>query len=96
MTQPKSSINRLLAALPEKEYRRLEPYLTFVSLSAGAVCYEASERIDTVYFPNTALISIISTLSDGFTTEVGLVGCTGMLGLPIIPVQPTRPTSVVL
>ena len=84
MSQPVSPINRLLAALPEIEYRRLEPYLTFVSLRSGEICYEASEKIDTVYFPNTALISIVSTLRDGFTTEVGLVGHTGMLGLPII------------
>lgn len=79
-----SSINRLLTALPEIEYRRLEPYLSFVSLSIGEICYEASEKIDTVYFPDNALISLVSTLSDGSTTEVSLVGCTGMVGLPVI------------
>ena len=84
MSRSMSSINRLLAKLPEIEYRRLEPYLSFASLSMGEICYEAAEKIDTVYFPDTALISIVSILSDGLTTEVGLVGCTGMLGLPII------------
>lgn len=84
MSQSRFSINRLLTALPENEYRRLEPYLTFASLPMGEICYEASEKIDTVYFPNTALISLVSTLSDGFTTEVSLVGCAGMVGLPVI------------
>lgn len=79
-----SSINRLLAALPEIVYRRLEPYLTFVSLPVGEICYEALEEIDTVYFPDTALISSVSTLSDGFTSEISLVGSTGMIGLPVI------------
>ena len=79
-----SSINRLLAALPEIVYRRLEPYLTFVSLPVGEICYEALEEIDTVYFPDTALISLVSTLSDGFTSEISLVGSTGMIGLPVI------------
>ena len=78
------SSNRLLAALPENEYQRLEPYFNFVSLPVGEICYEALEEIDTVYFPDTALISLVSTLSDGFTTEVSLVGCTGMVGLPVI------------
>ena len=79
-----SSVNHLLAALPEIEYQRLEPYLTSVSLSAGETCYEALEKIDTVYFPDTALISLVSTLSDGFTSEVSLIGCRGIVGLPVI------------
>lgn len=81
MSQP---INRLLAALPEIEYRRLEPYLTYVSLSVGENCHDALEEIDTVYFPHTALISLVSTLSEGYTTEVSLIGYTGVVGLPII------------
>ncbi len=84
MSRSMSSINRLLAKLPEIEYRRLEPYLSFASLSMGEICYEAAEKIDTVYFPDTALISLVSTLSDGFTSEVSLVGCTGMIGLPAV------------
>ena len=84
MSRSMSSNNRLLAALPEIEYQRLEPYLSFVSLPMGEICYEALEKIDTVYFPDTALVSLVSTLSDGFTTEVSLVGCTGMVGLPVV------------
>lgn len=85
MSQDRSrSDNRLLAALPEDEYRRLEPYLMPISLSAGTVLYEASEKIDTVYFPNTALISLVSILANGATTEISLIGGTGMVGLPVI------------
>ncbi|MGV2831035.1 Crp/Fnr family transcriptional regulator [Myxosarcina sp. GI1(2024)] len=76
--------NRLLASLPEDEYQRLEPHLTSVQLPVNTVLYEASEKIETVYFPNTAIISIVSILSNGATTEVGLVGGTGMVGLPVI------------
>ena len=76
--------NRILAALPEAEYQRLEPYLTSVSVARGTVLYEAGERIETIYFPKTSLISLVNILSDGATTEVGLVGATGMVGLPVI------------
>lgn len=76
--------NRLLAALPELEYQRLAPHLTPVSLTMGAVLHEASEKIETVYFPNNALISLVSTLKNGATTEIAVIGGTGMLGLPVI------------
>ena len=78
------SANRLLSALPTSEYLRLEPYLTRVSLRQGTVFHEASERIETVYFPNTALISLVSTLKNGATTEIALVGGTGMIGLEVV------------
>ena len=50
----------------------------------GEICYQADEKIDTIYFPDRGLISLVSTLSDGFSAEVSLVGCTGMVGLPVI------------
>ena len=77
------SANRLLSSLPEIEYQRLEPYLFPVKLSLGRIFYEASEKIETVYFPQTALISLVSILDNGATTEIGLIGGTGIVGLPV-------------
>jgi CRP-like cAMP-binding protein len=74
-------INCLLAALPEHEYCRLKPHLIHESLSVGTVLYEASEKIETFYFPDSALISLVKTLNNGTTTEIGLIGKTGMVGL---------------
>ncbi|MBF2018887.1 MAG: Crp/Fnr family transcriptional regulator [Hydrococcus sp. C42_A2020_068] len=76
-------INQLLAALPRSEYQRLAPHLQLVSLSAGQVLYEPGETISEVYFPNRAMISLVSIMEDGSTTEVGLVGNEGMVGLPV-------------
>lgn len=85
MTQDHSrSANRLLAALPEDEYNRLKPHLVYESVTVGTVFYEASEKIETVYFPNRALISLVNTLSNGATTEIGIIGGTEMIGLPVI------------
>jgi CRP-like cAMP-binding protein len=78
------SANRLLSSLPENEYERLEPYLISTTLSTGTVFYEAGEQIETVYFPNTSLISLVNTLENGATTEISLVGGTGVVGLPVI------------
>ena len=78
------STNHLLAALPKDEYQRLEAYLTPTSLSTGTVIYKPLERIETVYFPNNALISSTYSLSNGSSVEIGLIGSTGMIGLPVI------------
>ena len=84
MPQDKSrSLNCLLSSLPEIEYQRLEPYLTSVKLPLSTILYEVSEKIETVYFPQTALISLVSTLKNGATTEISLIGGTGIVGLPV-------------
>ena len=78
------STNRLLAALPETVYKRLEPYLTSISVPRETVFYEALEEIETVYFPQTALICLVNTLTNGTNTEVGIIGFTGMIGLEVL------------
>jgi hypothetical protein len=63
MSQNRShAANRLLASLPEEEYQRLEPHLSFVSLPLGKVFYEALEKIEYIYFPETALISLVNLI----------------------------------
>ena len=78
------SANRLIASLPEVEYQRLKPYLTSVSLTLHTILYEASDKTETIYFPNTMLISLVHTLQNGATTEVSLIGNTGMIGISAI------------
>jgi CRP-like cAMP-binding protein len=81
---PNAPRNRLLAALPTDDYQRLRPHLNQVTLSTNQPIYEAGEPIDYVYFPEDSIISLVSTLKDGSTLEVGLVGNEGMVGIPVI------------
>jgi CRP-like cAMP-binding protein len=78
---PQVSANRLLMALPSGEYERLIPYLEPVSLILGQTLYQPKELIKEVYFPLEAMISLVSIMKDGSTTEIGLVGNEGMVGL---------------
>ena len=78
------STNQLLSALPLEEYQRLLPHLEHISLTLGKVLYEPGKSITEVYFPNEAMLSLVSVMKDGSTTEVGLVGNEGMIGLPVI------------
>jgi len=75
--------NRLLNALVSRDYDHLVPHLEQVELSLGQVIYSAESEIDYVYFPENSVVSLLSTLKDGGTSEVGLVGREGMVGLTI-------------
>ncbi|HZI86072.1 MAG TPA: cyclic nucleotide-binding domain-containing protein, partial [Pyrinomonadaceae bacterium] len=76
-------MNRILAALNEAEYRNLLSQLETVSLAQGEVIYQAEGRIDYVFFPETSVLSMLSTMEDGRTVEVGPVGREGVVGLRI-------------
>lgn len=79
-----SPINRLLAALPTTEYDRLAPYLQLVSLPLGKILYEPNQLIQEVYFPNQAMISLASMVTNHGKGAIALIGNEGMLGLPVI------------
>jgi CRP-like cAMP-binding protein len=76
--------NRILNALPDEEYERLAPHLEFIETKHGQTLYQTNQTIDYVYFPNRAMISLVSQLSDGASVEVGVVGFEGMAGLPYV------------
>jgi CRP-like cAMP-binding protein len=80
-------------SLPREEYERLLPNLEFVSLEFKQVLYEPNQSIDSVYFPNNGIISLVTITEDGETVEAATVGNEGMIGICIllgvdrIPVQ---------
>jgi CRP-like cAMP-binding protein len=76
--------NRLLAALPAADYQRLKDSLELVPLPLRQVIYETGDPITNVYFPRTAIVSLVATLEDGSTMEAGLVGQEGMAGIPVL------------
>lgn len=75
--------NRLLAALPKKEYQHLLPELTQVRLAFGEILYERGDTIPYIYFPNDSIISLLSTVAERSILEVGIVGNEGMAGLSV-------------
>lgn len=79
-----TAINELLAALPLEEYQRLTPYLEIVDLISGEVLAEPGEIMTEVYFPVGAMVSLVSIMENGSTTEISLVGKEGMVGFPVI------------
>lgn len=86
--------NYLLSALPQDDWQAIEPYLELVRLSAGQVLYDAGEIIKSVYFPTTAIVSMLCLLEDGATVEVAAVGAEGMVGVPVLMGGGTMPCRV--
>ena len=76
--------NRLLAALPADVYDRLRAAMTPVELRHAHRIYELGEPITQVYFPLTALVSLMIVLEDGKQVEMAAVGREGMAGLPVV------------
>lgn len=77
-------VNRLLAALPPREYERLFPHLRSVVLAFRAVLQEPNQPIPFVYFPCSGVISLlIPPEGKGDGIEVGMVGREGVAGLPV-------------
>ncbi len=85
--------NKLLAALPRKDYQRLLTGLEPVTLTFGEILYEPGKTIQHVYFPNDALVSLLSLADGHLALEVGMVGHEGMVGAPValgINISPVR------
>jgi CRP-like cAMP-binding protein len=73
------SANKLLAALPRREYQRLRPLLRTVDLSAETGLPHCGQT--RVYFPGTGLCSIFNKMADGSGIEVACIGSEGVVGL---------------
>jgi CRP-like cAMP-binding protein len=75
--------NRLLAALPKKDYQALQRHLEEIPLIFEDILYQPTVLINDVYFPNSGIVSLLAAVNGRATLEVGLVGKEGMLGLPV-------------
>ena len=73
--------NLLLASLPTGSLDRLTPHLESVPIATGSVLCESGLVPGFVYFPTTAVISLLQVLSTGSMAEVGVAGRDGMVGM---------------
>lgn len=76
--------NRLLDALPSEVLERLRPHLEAVSLSANQSIHEPGEVAEHVFFPTRGLISMVATMIEGDSVEIGMIGSEGMFNVSAI------------
>ncbi|HXM48424.1 MAG TPA: Crp/Fnr family transcriptional regulator [Pyrinomonadaceae bacterium] len=88
--------NHLLAALPSQAYDRLSPHLEKITFGLGEVVYESGAHMQYVYFPTTSHISLLYTMIDGSTAEMGLVGKEGVVGIALFMGGETAPNRAMV
>jgi CRP-like cAMP-binding protein len=88
--------NRLLAMLPGEEYKRLAPHLKHTSFALGEVVYESGGQMRYIYFPTTAIISLLYTMENGSSAEMGVAGNDGLVGIALFMGGNTVPNRAVV
>jgi CRP-like cAMP-binding protein len=88
--------NEVLRALPPDEYARLLPHLEPCAVAPLDVLADAERPLGHVYFPETAIVSVLRRTRDGTLIEAYAVGRDGVVGLPSLLGDPGSPAGTVL
>jgi CRP-like cAMP-binding protein len=88
--------NRLLAALPAEEYRRVLEHLELVSMPLGWAVYEADGPQGYVYFPTTSIVSLLYVMQNGASAEIAVTGNDGLVGIALFMGGESTPSRAVV
>ena len=88
--------NRLLAALPTTDYKRLIPHCDVIALSLGEVLYEPGSQLQYIYFPTDSIVSLLYVMEDGASAEIAVAGNDGLLGIALFMGGQTMPNRAVV
>ncbi|MDE2079995.1 MAG: Crp/Fnr family transcriptional regulator [Burkholderiales bacterium] len=88
--------NKLLAALPPVDWQRLQPLLEWVDMPLGHVMYESGRTISHVYFPVTAIVSLLYVMENGASAEIAVVGNEGIVGISLFMGGESTPSRAVV
>ncbi|WP_293662729.1 Crp/Fnr family transcriptional regulator [Rhodoferax sp. OV413] len=88
--------NHLLASLPRDVWERWLPHLEVVDLPLGKVLYESGSQQRHVYFPTTAIVSLLFVLESGSSAEIAVVGMEGMVGVSVFMGGSSTPSRAVV
>ncbi len=88
--------NLLLASLPEAEWQRWMPDMEQVELRLGQVLSESGRTPAYVYFPTTAIVSLLYRTQDGDSCEIAVVGNDGVVGVSVFMGGNSTPSDAVV
>ena len=88
--------NQLLAALPAAEWERWLPQLEWVEMPLGEVLYESGTTLSHVYFPLTAIVSLLYVMENGASAEIAVVGNEGIVGISLFMGGESTPSRAVV
>jgi CRP-like cAMP-binding protein len=76
--------NKILLSISDSEYNSVRPHLEYVRLPNHLVLHESGAKLESAYFLNRGLISLVVVMKDGRTAEAGVVGNEGFTGTPAV------------
>jgi CRP-like cAMP-binding protein len=93
---PHEHHNHLLAAIPSAVRDKWSAQLETVQLPLGAVLYESGDTLSHVYFPTTAIVSLLYVMEDGASAEIAVVGNEGIVGISLFMGGESTPSRAVV
>jgi CRP-like cAMP-binding protein len=88
--------NQILAALPEAEWARWRPQMEPVDMPLGKVLYESGKTLAHLYFPTTAIVSLLYVMENGSSAEIAIVGREGLVGISLFMGGDSTPSRAVV
>jgi CRP-like cAMP-binding protein len=88
--------NRLLAALPKSVQERWLPQLELAEMHLGQVVYEPNATLSHVYFPVSAIVSLLYVMENGASAEIAVVGNEGIVGISLFMGGGSTPSRAVV
>ena len=88
--------NHLLASLPAAEWARWLPHLEWTDMPLGHVFYESGGVQSHVYFPTTAIVSLLYVMENGASAEIAVVGKEGIVGFSLFMGGESTPSRAVV
>jgi CRP-like cAMP-binding protein len=92
---PTPVVNQLFGALPEDVRERLSSVMEPMTFALGEIVYDRGKQMPCLYFPTSCVVSLIYTMEDGATAEMGLVGNEGVVGIALFLGAETAPNQAV-
>jgi CRP-like cAMP-binding protein len=93
---PDPTQNHLLAALPETEWLSWRSQLEWVEMPLGQVICESGSTLSHVYFPTTAIVSLLYVMANGASAEIAVVGHEGIVGIALFMGGDSTPSRAVV
>ena len=93
---PDPKTNHLLGALPSADLQRWLPQLEAVEMPLGHVLYESGRTLSHVYFPTTAIVSLLYVMENGASAEIAVVGNEGVVGISLFMGGESTPSRAVV
>ncbi|WP_284412463.1 Crp/Fnr family transcriptional regulator [Acidovorax sp. SUPP2539] len=65
------------------DLQRWLPLIDVLELPLGQVLYESGAAVRHIYFPSTAIVSLLYVMEDGSSAEIAVVGREGVVGISL-------------